>query len=95
MSKGETNLNYPLVYILWNDIVSGETGWKTLDEAMEWADNEEGLVHQTGFLVEDDGDHVTLIDSYFKDSETVGTPTKIPKQNVKFIKKISIEEFIK
>lgn len=84
-----------LVYCLWEDIMSSDTGWKSRDEAIEWADSEPSLVHQTGFVLDDDGEFILLVDSYFKNCETVGTVTRIPKQNIKFIKKIPIIEFIK
>lgn len=86
---------YPLVFCEWEDIVSSDTNWRDLDDAIHWVDSENGIVNQVGFMLENNDDYLILMDSFFSEGDTVGAITRIPKAVVKSIKKISIEEFLK
>jgi len=91
-----TNTNkYPLTFCEWEDIISTDTSWRDIDDAIHWVDSESGIVSQVGFMLENNDDYLILMDSFFNQGETVGAITRIPKSTVKFIKKISIEEFKK
>lgn len=76
------------VLVTWRDITSRE-GWHdpiALEDFI--GDTKEATVYQVGFLYEDDGDEVVLIDSYFAGKDLYGTITKIPKGCVIEIKEL-------
>lgn len=77
---------YPLVWVIWNDIVATDATWRDADDAIHWVDTECGLVHQVGFQLEKNDEYVVLIDSFFEEGTTVGTVTRIPIATVKEIK---------
>lgn len=76
---------FPMALIVWLDIIQGETGWRTLDEALSAADDQDGRVHQLGFIIDDTEDHVIILDSYFITDDTVGTTHKIPRKIIESI----------
>jgi hypothetical protein len=86
---------YPLVYCVWQDIVSTDTNWREIDEAIHWVDTESGMVSQCGFMLEKNDEYLILLDSFFNEGEMVGAVTRIPIETVKFIKQVSIEDFKK
>lgn len=86
---------YPLVYCVWEDIVSTDTTWRDLDSAIHWTDSESGLVSQTGFMLEKSDEYLILLDSFFNEGDMVGSVTRIPLSTVKFIKTIPINELLK
>ncbi len=84
---------YPIVYCVWEDITSTSTDWRELDDAIQWMDAEDSLVSQVGFMIEKNDDYLVLMDSFFHIEDTIGSVTRIPKNAVKFIKQITINEF--
>jgi hypothetical protein len=76
-------IQYPFVYVEWEDIVATDQNWRGKEELDEWIATEVAIVHQSGFLYES-GEYVVLIDS-FMDDGTLGAATKIPKAVVKEI----------
>lgn len=74
---------YQLVFCKWEDTTSSDSGWKSSDEAIDWADNTPGIVHQIGFKLEQNEEHLILVDSYFPDDDTVGTVVKIPMSMIR------------
>lgn len=69
--------------VTWEDISQSGVEWQSVDEALEWADNEENLVYQVGFQLDRTEDHILLTESKFKNSDIVGSVTKIPMSVVK------------
>lgn len=86
---------YPIVYCVWEDIVSTDTAWKSLDEAIDWVDSESGLVSQVGFMLEKNDEYLILMDSFFNNEDTIGAITRIPIECVRYIKKMSIDDYKK
>lgn len=77
------------VKVTWRDITSRD-GWHNPIELEDFiGDTKESTVFQVGFLYEDDGDDVVLVDSYFQGKDTYGVITKIPKGCVVEIKDLS------
>jgi len=70
------------VLIKWVDICE-VSGWRTLDELDEFiSNNKSRVVHQVGFLYEEDESQVTILNSYFPDDDennTFGSCTVIPR----------------
>lgn len=94
MSQDKPNTDkYPLVYCIWSDIISSDSNWRDLDSAIQWVDDESGLVSQVGFMLEKNDEYLILLDSFFNEGDMVGSVTRIPVETVKFIKQISIEKF--
>ena len=77
---------YPIVFCIWEDIVQSDPNWQSKEEGLDWADSENGLVHQIGFKLDEDENHLILTDSYFKSCETIGSVIRIPKWAIKEVK---------
>ena len=80
-----------IVYIEWDDIVQGDTGWRTPEDALDWAGSEPSIVNQIGFLLDKDEDYVTLVCSYLP-PDFVGTVVRIPTPAIKYMKEFTIEQ---
>ncbi len=90
MSTKEAN-DYPLVICLWEDIISSDSNWREIDDAIQWVDDEKSIVRQCGYLIDKNDEHLVIADSYFPGSGTVGTVTRIPMGVVREMKIIPIE----
>lgn len=67
------------VVVDWVDI-SGQFGWHSQNKLDEFITRDnEGLVHQIGYLYEEDEHQIILLDSYFDDKSQFGTIHRIPK----------------
>ena len=49
-----------LFYIEWCDAMVSHDTWKTLDEAIEWADNDEWVISQVGWILNETDEHIVL-----------------------------------
>jgi hypothetical protein len=75
-------MKYAPVLIVWKDITT-KHGWINQDELDEFVmDNKENIVQQTGFLYEEDESQVVMVDSFFEALDLFGNVTKIPKENI-------------
>lgn len=77
-----------LILIQWVDITSTDGNWRSTEEALEWSDSADSIVRQTGFLVTQDEDYITLTCSYIPGMDLVGTTIRIPKVCIKSITEI-------
>ena len=88
------DLNYPLIYIEWSDAMANISSWMTEEDAIEWAENGEGLVKQVGWLIKE-GESYLLIAGRLGQinlgSPDIGGVFKIPTKWVK--KKTVISSF--
>lgn len=84
-------MKHKIVYVEWIDIASTDSGWRTLEEAMDWADETDSVVRQVGFFLDKDDDYLTLACSYIPDW-LVGTTIRIPMSTVKHYEVIEIDE---
>lgn len=88
------NINdYKLVKIGWADAIENENTWHTLEEATQWHKDDDWIVHQTGWLLEENKDYIVLF-SKFNDPSggrpaTIGGLFKVPKPWIKY--KIELE----
>lgn len=81
-------MTYKPVYIKWYDI-STRPGWHEQEEVDDFVmDETENLVHQTGFLYEQDDRQVCVISSYFAKKDLLGDITKIPRGTIVEIKEL-------
>ena len=79
-----------IVLITWRDI-SGMFGWHSQSQLDNFiTDDKESLVHQVGYLYEEDEEQVVLLDSYFEDKNKFGTIHKIPKGCI--VKRVVVDE---
>lgn len=75
------NEKYPLIYIEWCDTISHEPIWKPLSDAQAWADNNNWIIRQVGFVVKKTKKYTLLASqvNFQKDCEpTISSITKIP-----------------
>jgi hypothetical protein len=70
---------YPVLFVAWTDVIQGAVGWESMEDRLDDADNRSGIVHQTGFLIEETEDNIIIVDSYLNDEDMVGSYHKIPK----------------
>ena len=55
---------YKLIYLEWTDALSYDVGWIDEDEAFEWAKNEEWIVKQCGWLIEENSKYIVIATKY-------------------------------
>lgn len=79
-----------LIYCQWLDITATESGWRTQEEAENWADEVDSIVHQTGFLISKDEDYLILACSYIPGLDLIGTTVRIPTSTIKLYKELEI-----
>ena len=84
-------MKHKLVYVEWEDIASTDSNWRTLDEALDWADETDSIVRQVGFLLSKDDEFLTLACSYIPDW-LIGTTIRIPMSTVKHFQEIELNE---
>lgn len=76
------------VLVIWRDITSHD-GWHKLSALESFITDDAGtIVHQIGFLYEEDENQVVLVDSYFQDFSLYGGVHKIPRGCILEIKEI-------
>jgi hypothetical protein len=81
-------MKYKPVIVTWRDITT-KNGWNDQDEIDSYImDLDESIVHQVGFLYEEDDQQICLLNSYFSGQDLLGDLTKIPKGCVIEIKKL-------
>ena len=62
---------YPLVYVEWCDAMSDSAGWMNHDDAVKWADNEDWVIHQSGFLVKETKEYIFMASRINPQADTV------------------------
>jgi len=70
-----------LIYIEWCDAISREEPWVDAETVIKWADNEDWLVEQVGFLIKETKEYLLIAgkkSSYDKDNPEYGAILKIP-----------------
>ena len=81
-------MKYKSVIVSWRDITT-KNWWNDQDEIDSYImDLDENIVHQVGFLYEEDDHQICLLNSYFSGQDLLGDLTKIPKGCVLEIKKL-------
>ena len=86
---------FRLVRIGWADAIENLDGWHTKKEALNWAKNDDWIVHQVGWILKETDDYILLSSkrnsaSCGRDS-TFGGLFKIPKPWIKYIIEIKAE----
>jgi hypothetical protein len=77
-----------LVRIGWADAIENLEGWHTEKEAMEWADDDNWIVHQVGWVLKETDDYILLSNKHNEAScgrdSSYGGLFKIPKPWIKY-----------
>lgn len=72
-----------LVYLEWCDATQNDSSWRTLDEAIGWADNEKWVVKSVGWLLRETKEYLLISNKQSSESEDsygqFGSVFKIPK----------------
>jgi len=55
---------YPLIYIEWCDAMTYHDGWHDIDFAIGWADDDEWIVKQSGFLLKETPKYILIASQY-------------------------------
>jgi hypothetical protein len=81
-------MKHKLIYIRWCDACSDTTGWKNLEDAIEWANGVRWLVETTGWVIKETKEYILLAQQ--RGDWTLENPTyqyanfmKIPKTWIK------------
>lgn len=72
---------YNLLYIEWCDAVHNMTPWLSEEDAKEWSREENWIVCQAGFLIEETDEYILLASKqnlYDQDNPEIGGILKIP-----------------
>lgn len=87
-------MKYPqLYYIEWSDAVSTSEGWNSREEVLMWGKNNDCLIKQAGYILEDNKTYLLVASKYNAQEATedkYSELTKIPKTWLKKKKKIFI-----
>lgn len=76
------------VIVKWRDITAS-LDWHTQNKLDAFiTDDRANLVHQIGYLYEEDENQVVLVDSYFEDGSKWGTIHRIPRGCIVDIKEL-------
>ena len=71
-----------IVYIRWCDATSNENSWRTLEEAIQWAKNEDWEVENIGWIIKETKEYILLCTKKGKGTEDLlsqcGSLFKIP-----------------
>lgn len=76
--------------------MSREEPWTSVEETIKWADNEDWLVTQVGFIIKETKEYLLIASkraSYDKDNPEYGGIMKIPSTWIR--KRVNLQEHIK
>lgn len=79
------NKDKKVLIIIWEDICTTSSEWRSEEDALEWSDSANSLVKQVGYLLTQDEEYLTLACSYIPEMDLVGTTIRIPKSCIKSI----------
>lgn len=73
-------MEYKKYLVQWVDICSSGSEWRSVEDALDWSGGETSIVFQLGFLLDEDENFLTLVDSILlhESDPLVGTVTRIP-----------------
>ncbi|HTA26186.1 MAG TPA: hypothetical protein VK809_00235 [Bacteroidia bacterium] len=83
--------NYPAIYIEWCDAMSNNDSWETQDQIIAWADTENWVIRQVGFIIKETKEYILLASKYNPQDTQIRVDgcIKIPKTWVRKRKAIS------
>lgn len=81
------NHNYPLIYIEWADAMANLSTWIDVEDAIEWAENGEGLVRQVGWVIKETQNYLLIADRLGQINSTVPDLGGVFKIPIKWVKK--------
>ncbi len=77
-----------LIRIGWADAIENLNGWHSKEDALEWAQNDNWVVHQVGWILKETDDYILLCGHWNEASAgreaTFGCLFKIPKPWIKY-----------
>ena len=85
----------PLIYIEWCDSVSDTPHWVTMEDAKEWANNEDWVICQSSFLIEETKEYILVASQYNPQSDTDSRYSnlhKIPKTWIR--KRVDLSQMV-
>ncbi len=89
--------NYKLIYLEWCDAIESRAGWQEIDVIKYWAKNEDWIVKECGFLIEENKEYLLFasrIGDYHNDNTPkFGSIMKIPKTWIR--RKIDLTKYVK
>ena len=60
----------PLLYIEWCDAIADANRWMTIEEAKKWSSNEDWVIKQVGFLLDETPEYILMAARVNPHSET-------------------------
>lgn len=83
-----------ITFIEWCDATSNENAWRTYDEAISWADNEDWRVQNVGWILKETKNYILLSTKRSRETDLLeaqyGSLFKIPKTWIKKRKEIKV-----
>ena len=71
------NKQYRLIYIEWADAIT-DTGWKTEKQSIKWAESNDWVVKNVGWLLKETKGYILLAAKYSEITQEYGLLHKIP-----------------
>lgn len=85
-----------IIYIEWADAMQNYEGWQTAEEAKQWAQTDDWIIKQVGYVIEENNQYLLLGANKSKDTRTgedqFGMIFKIPKPWIKYVETISVKQ---
>ena len=86
-----------VIYLEWCDAISDNSKWLSLDEAIDWANNEDWIIKQVSFIIKETDEYLLLSSkinphNHTEDEVRVDSLLKLPKTWVR--KRIDLTQFI-
>ena len=86
-----------LIYIEWCDAINDTPSWMSMSDAFQWADNEDWVIKQVGFLLKETEEYLLICSKinphcHTEDEVRVDSLLKLPKTWVR--KRIDLSSFI-
>lgn len=89
-------MKHPLVYIEWCDAMENMSNWSSISDVIEWADNEDWIVNQVGWVIKETKEYILLageIGNPNSEDPLAGHVLKIPTTWI--LKRVDLSKHIK
>ena len=93
----KTRKDFKLVAIGWADAMSNEgDSWHTYETAIEWAENDDFVTHQVGWIIKETKEYILICDKFNEPSggrpELLGGLVKIPTTWIRYREEIKLKK---
>ena len=55
---------HEMVYLKWTDALEAQAGWKSKEDLEEWIENQNWIIHQVGWIIEETDDYIIIVSRF-------------------------------